>query len=144
MLEVNNLNKKYYKKIISHFSYRFEKGKIYCITGPSGCGKTTLLSILSGTNRNYVGDIYFNNKLINNLSNYSFNHVSYVSQKYQLFDNLTSLENVLLPLEMIDENIDKYKHKASMLFKQFNVINEINEIVKNLSGGEKQRIAIIR
>ena len=144
MLEVNNLNKKYYKKVISHFSYRFEKGKIYCITGPSGCGKTTLLSILSGTNRNYVGDIYFNNQLINNLSNYSFNHVSYVSQKYQLFDNLTSLENVLLPLEMIDENTDKYKHKASMLFKQFNVINVINEKVKNLSGGEKQRIAIIR
>ena len=144
MLEVNNLNKGYFKKIISHFSYRFEKGKIYCITGPSGCGKTTLLSILSGTKRNYIGDIFFNNQAISNLSNYSFNYVSYVSQKYQLFDNLTALENVLLPLEMIDENINKYKHKATMLFKQFNVINVINEKVKNLSGGEKQRVAIIR
>ncbi|MBQ8206540.1 MAG: ABC transporter ATP-binding protein [Bacilli bacterium] len=144
MLEVNNLNKGYLKKIISHFSYRFEKGKIYCITGPSGCGKTTLLSILSGTKRNYIGDIFFNNQAISNLSNYSFNHVSYVSQKYQLFDNLTALENVLLPLEMIDENINKYKHKSTMLFKQFNVINVINEKVKNLSGGEKQRVAIIR
>ena len=144
MLEVNNLNKGYFKKIISHFSCRFEKGKIYCITGPSGCGKTTLLSILSGTKRNYIGDIFFNNQAISNLSNYSFNHVSYVSQKYQLFDNLTALENVLLPLEMIDENINKYKHKATMLFKQFNVINVINEKVKNLSGGEKQRVAIIR
>ena len=144
MLEVNNLNKGYFKKIISHFSYRFEKGKIYCITGPSGCGKTTLLSILSGTKINYIGDIFFNNQAISNLSNYSFNHVSYVSQKYQLFDILTALENVLLPLEMIDENINKYKHKATMLFKQFNVISVINEKVKNLSGGEKQRVAIIR
>ena len=144
MLEVNNLNKGYFKKVISHFSYRFVKGKIYCITGPSGCGKTTLLSILSGTKRNYYGEVFFNSQPINKLSNYSFNNVSYVSQKYQLFDNLTAIENVLLPLEMIDENINKYIHKANMLFKQFNVNSIINEKVKNLSGGEKQRIAIIR
>lgn len=144
MLVVNKLNKKYYKKVINNFSYTFKKGMIYSITGPSGCGKSTLLSILSGSYKSYSGAVYYKNVNIKKLKNYSFINVGYVYQSYQLFDNLTALENVLLPYEMQNKKIDNLKYKINTLFNKFKISHVINQKVNKLSGGEKQKVAIIR
>ena len=93
MLEVNNLNKKYYKKIISHFSYRFEKGKIYCITGPSGCGKTTLLRMIAGFNSIEGGTISFEDKVINDIPAHNRN-IGMVFQNYAIFPHMTVKQNL--------------------------------------------------
>lgn len=144
MLEVKNLNKGYFKKIISNFSYIFEKGKIYSIIGPSGCGKSTLLSILSNNNKKYVGTIKYNNKNIKHLKNYTFYDVGYVYQSYQLFENLTAYENVVLYYQLINQDINKIHYKVRQLFSYFNILHLLNNKVKDLSGGEKQRVALIR
>ena len=144
MLEVKNLNKGYFKKIISNFSYIFEKGKIYSIIGPSGCGKSTLLSILSNNNKKYVGTVKYNNKNIKHLKNYTFCDVGYVYQSYQLFEDLTAYENVVLYYQLINQDINKIHYKVRQLFSYFNILHLLNNKVKDLSGGEKQRVALIR
>ena len=141
-LIVKKINKGFFKKVINNFSYEFENGKIYAITGKSGCGKSTLLSILAGNCQNYNGNIYFDKQNIKKMPNYTFLDVGFVYQSYQLLDNLTSYENV--PLEMQNEFNDNIKYKINTLFKKFNISNLLNAKVKNCSGGEKQRIAIIR
>lgn len=143
-LIVKKINKGFFKKVINNFSYEFENGKIYAITGKSGCGKSTLLSILAGNCQNYNGNIYFDKQNIKKMPNYTFLDVGFVYQSYQLLDNLTSYENVALPLEMQNEFNDNIKYKINTLFKKFNISNLLNTKVKNCSGGEKQRIAIIR
>ncbi len=143
-LIVEKLSKGYWKRLFTNFNYVFKENCIYGVTGASGCGKSTLLSILSGNIKHYKGNVYFNQVNIKKQENYTFLHVGYVYQNYQLFDNLTAYENVILPLEMLNENIQKVKYKALTLFKYFHVESTLYKLVKNLSGGEKQRIAIIR
>lgn len=143
-LIVERLSKKYLKKIFTNFNYTFQENTIYGIIGPSGCGKSTLLSILSGTITRYKGNVFYNQINIQKQKNYTFLRVGYVYQNNQLFDNLTAYENVILPLEMIKKDIRKVKFKIHFLFKYFHIESTINQKVKNLSGGEKQRIAIIR
>ena len=142
MLVLKNINKTYHKKIINNFSYIFQKDNIYCIIGPSGCGKSTLLSIISNNVKSYSGKVFFEGSNIKKLKNYTFENVGYVYQSYQLIDNLTAYENVILPLIMNNKKINDIKIKV--LFKQFNIYNIINNKAKDLSGGEKQRVAIIK
>ena len=142
MLVASKITKKYNKRIISNFSFEFKVNKLYCIIGPSGSGKSTLLSILSGTNKEYEGAVYYKKINIRSLNNYTINNVGYVYQNYQLFDDLTALENIILPMDIRKIKID-YK-ELDYLLKYFNVNHIKNHKVKDLSGGEKQRIAIIR
>ena len=145
MLVVKNLTKKYNNKlVIANFSYEFKEGTIYSIIGPSGYGKSTLLSILSSNIKKYTGNIYYDGVDIKEMKNYGYEKVGYVYQSYQLFNNLTAYENVVLPLEMVNIDSSELKYKIRNLFKYFEVFNLMNTKVKDLSGGEKQRIAIIR
>lgn len=144
MLVVKKLNKGFIKKVINNFSYEFKTNTIYAITGPSGCGKSTLLAILANNDKHYQGEVYFQNKLLKESKNYTFLDVGYVYQSYQLFDKLTAYENVILPLKLLDDDYEKVKFKVQTLFKKFNIAHLLNTKVKDLSGGEKQRVAIIR
>ena len=142
MLILKNINKKYYRKVVNRFSYTFTKGKIYSIVGPSGCGKSTLLSIISGNLKNYSGKVIFNNHNIKKMKNYTFNDVGFVYQSYQLIDNLTTYENAILPFILTNKEINNIK--VNVLFKEFNIYHLKDNKVKDLSGGEKQRIAIVK
>ncbi|MCI5745690.1 MAG: ABC transporter ATP-binding protein [Erysipelotrichaceae bacterium] len=143
-LIVYNVSKKYHRVVLSHFSYVFEKNKIFGITGPSGCGKSTLLSILSLNIKKFYGEVYYNNVSIKKQKNYPFLNVSYVNQSNLLIDHLTAYENVILPLKVLNVNTSSIHSRVITLFKRFKVDKVINEKVKNLSGGEKQRIVLIR
>ena len=124
MLILQNINKKYHRKIIDRFSYQFNKGTIYSIVGPSGCGKSTLLSLISGNNKNYHGKILYKQQNIKKLKNYTFNEIGFVYQSYQLIDNLTAYENVILPF--ILNNLPINKIKINILFKEFGIFNIVN------------------
>ena len=143
-LVIQNITKKYQRKVLNNFSYVFENNNIYCLIGKSGIGKSTLLNIIGGLNKKYDGDVYFDNINIKRLKNYTFNDVGYLSQKYQLFDKLSVIDNIMLPLKMKDKESSKYLLKAKLYLELFKLSDKINEKVINLSGGQKQRIAFIR
>ena len=144
MIKLDKVSKKFNKKLFNHFSYEFNKGKIYSIIGTSGCGKSTLLSMIANKTKIYSGNIYYNDIDIRSIKNYTFENVGYVYQDYQLFDNLTGLENILLYFKIKKINYDHHLYKINTLAKHFNVYKVINQQVKYMSGGEKQRIAIIK
>ena len=119
------------------------------IKGKSGCGKSTLLNIIFGIVKPDKGKILINNKNITKLKDKDFssfhtNDISFIYQHYNLIENLSALENVMIPLLIKGEKINKAKTKAIELFDRFNILYLKDQLVSSLSGGEKQRIAILR
>ena len=149
MLEVKNLNKSFgNKKVLKKINFNVETGDRLAIIGPSGCGKSTCLRCLNLLEKPTNGEIIFEDKDIlknkNNLEEVR-RHIGMVFQSFNLFDNLTVLENIILaPNKLNIMSRDKAISEAKVLLKRFNLINKINNYPKELSGGEKQRVAIIR
>ena len=149
MLEVKNLNKSFgNKKVLKKISFNVETGDRLAIIWPSGCGKSTCLRCLNLLEKPTNGEIIFEDKDIlknkNNLEEVR-RHIGMVFQSFNLFDNLTVLENIILaPNKLNIMSRDKSISEAKVLLKRFNLINKINNYPKELSGGEKQRVAIIR
>ena len=119
------------------------------IVGKSGSGKSTLLNILLGIEKPSSGNLLFDRQNIAKMSDkafsqYHLNNVAMVFQHYNLFEELTALENVTLPLLMKGESKQKAEKLAKEHLQRFNLTYLTNQKVKLLSGGEKQRIAIIR
>ena len=136
ILEIKNIRKKYHTKneevlAIDNFSYDVEQGDFVSIVGPSGCGKSTILSILAGL-IDYDGEInYLNNSKI-----------GYMLQSDCLFPFRTILNNCLLGLEIKNELKNKYY--VLKLIKNYGLDDFKNSYPNNLSGGMKQRVALIR
>lgn len=125
-----------------------DKGLI-SIIGKSGSGKSTLLNILMGIEKPTKGKVYFNKKNIakfndRQFSNYHLNHASLIFQHYNLFEGFSALENAIIPLLMKGISKKKAIAKANEYFVRFGLENIKNNLVSKLSGGEKQRVAIIR
>lgn len=135
--------------VLKNINLSFPDNGLVSIVGKSGSGKSTLLNILMGIEKPTKGRVYFNGKLLSRFSDrkfskYHLNGVSLVFQHYNLFDDFTSLENAILPLLMQGISHKKAVEKARVYFTKFGIENLEDRIVKNLSGGEKQRVAIIR
>ncbi|NKN40528.1 ABC transporter ATP-binding protein [Streptococcus alactolyticus] len=123
----------------------FEKGKVYSILGQSGSGKTTFLSLLAGLDSPKTGEIFLNDKGINNsgLTNYRKNSVSTIFQAYNLMTYMTARQNVQTALEISNKNVDNAKIEE--LFELVGIPKElIDKPVLQLSGGQQQRVAIVR
>lgn len=149
MLKVKNLNKSFNnKKILKNITFNVEKGDRLAIIGPSGCGKSTCLRCLNMLETPDSGNIIFDNiNLMNNKNKLSEirRHIGMVFQSFNLFLNLTVLENIILaPTKLKIMNKAESIKEAKELLKRFNLIDKINNYPKELSGGEKQRVAIIR
>ena len=119
------------------------------IVGKSGSGKSTLLNILLGIEKPSSGTLKFNNKSINKMSDrafsrYHLNDVSMVFQHYNIFLELSAKENIMLPLLMLGEKKSKAEKKVEDLLNRFSLSYLKDQKAKKLSGGEKQRIAILR
>lgn len=135
ILEIKNIRKKYHTKdgeilAIDNFSYDIEQGSFISIVGPSGCGKSTILSILAGL-IDYKGKI-----------NYLNNKIGYMLQNDCLFPFRTILENCLLGLEIKKDFTNK--EYVLKLIKCYGLDEFKNSYPSNLSGGMKQRVALIR
>ena len=149
MLKVKNLNKSFNnKKILKNITFNVEKGARLAIIGPSGCGKSTCLRCLNMLETPDSGDIIFDNiNLMDNKNKLSEirRHIGMVFQSFNLFLNLTVLENIILaPTKLKIMNKTESIKEAKELLKRFNLIDKINNYPEELSGGEKQRVAIIR
>lgn len=149
MLEVKNINKSFNKKtVLKNICFEVNDGDRFAIIGPSGCGKSTCLRCLNMLEIPDSGEIVFKGKDIlkekNNLNEIR-RHIGMVFQSFNLFDNLTVLENIILaPNKLKIMSEDKSIKEAKGLLKRFNLVDKINNYPKELSGGEKQRVAIIR
>ncbi|MDU1347912.1 ABC transporter ATP-binding protein/permease [uncultured Clostridium sp.] len=133
--------------ILENFNYEFKKGNIYCLVGKNGVGKSTLTELILGLNSEYTGKILYNNYDIKELNIYNLrtNLISYVEQEPILLEG-TLLDNLTIGLKDYDINyIKEYCNKFGVDkilpngYKDNIISNNIN-----LSGGEKQKIAICR
>lgn len=139
VLDIKNLRKKYQTKkeeilAIDNFSYSIEQGEFIAIVGPSGCGKSSILSILSGLIKDYEGEFQF----LNN------SKIGYMLQNDNLFEFRTILKNCLLGLEITNNLTEENKNYVLKLLKNYGLSDFIDSYPENLSGGMRQRVALIR
>jgi len=146
MFDIKNVSKKYNGEFaLNNVSVKIGKG-INFIVGSSGSGKTTLLKIMSGMEQDFDGDVLYGGKDIKALTNqeksYFYNNIfGFVWQDFNLLEDLTVLENVLLPQYLKDNQQTK---NAEKILKELKIFDTASQKVKNLSGGQKQRVAIAR
>lgn len=125
---------------IKDFSYTFEKGHFTSIVGPSGCGKTTLLSIICGLEKASSGTIYMDNSILTTKNH----NIGYMLQRDYLLDWRTIYKNVLLGLEIrktLNKGSEEY---ANFLLEKYGLAEFKNKYPSQLSGGMRQRVALIR
>lgn len=144
-LELMNISKTYQDDngetlAIKDFSYKFVDNEFTTILGPSGCGKSTLLSIISGLESPSTGNVFLDGKEITNKSS----NIGYMLQKDYLLEWRTVFKNVLLGLEirklLNEENITYVRQ----LLKTYGLSEFENKYPAQLSGGMRQRVALIR
>lgn len=124
-------------------------GKITAIYGPSGCGKTSLLSIISGLDSQYQGNLYFKNQNMRDFSERDLTyfrkaHIGFVFQNFNLIPHQTVLENVKMPLYVKNMTDKAMVEIAERELSRLGIGEYIKKNVKQLSGGQKQRVAIAR
>ncbi len=147
VLELKNICKSYNKiKVLDNFSLEVNVGEIISIIGPSGIGKTTLLRCINGLEKIDSGEIIINgSKIKNKISKETNLEVGLVFQYYNLFPQYSVLKNVTLPLtQVLKINKQEAVIKAKELLKKMKLLKKINSYPFELSGGEKQRVAIAR
>lgn len=149
ILQVKGLIKRYGDKVVLNgIDFEVEKGKVIAILGPSGCGKSTLLRCLNGLEEVQGGDILLENEsLINESTKWQEvrQRIGMVFQSYDLFPNLSVMENILLsPLKVQKRKRQEAERQAIELLERVGLVERANDYPRQLSGGQKQRIAIVR
>ncbi len=155
MIEMKNIYKSFGKdhnerKIFENFSFTISKGDMVAIMGKSGSGKTTLLNIIGGLESIDKGTYLFNGKDVSKfnekeLLQFRRKNISFVFQNFALINEYSVMDNILLPLKYRYRNIDKKKlADARELLDKLDIAYVCDQKIDNLSGGEKQRIAIAR
>ena len=138
ILSIKNLKKIYHTKqgetlAVDNFSFNLLDGEFVAIVGPSGCGKSTILSILCGLEKS-DGEI----KIRDNCK------IGYMLQQDSLFNWRTILRNCLLGIEITEDLNDENKQHVINLLETYGLKDFINSYPQNLSGGMRQRVALIR
>lgn len=141
ILEVKNIELSYgARSIVRNLSFSVEKDEVVCIVGKSGCGKTTLFHALAGLTTPEAGEIDLCGKSIVGSPGY----VSYMLQKDLLLPNKRIVDNVALPYSIAGESLESARQKAFDLLCQFSLDAYANSWPYELSGGMRQRVALLR
>lgn len=129
--------------VLKNINLELEKGKFYTLLGPSGCGKTTILRIIAGFTDPTSGDVYFNDKRINNVPA-NERQVNTVFQDYALFPHLNVFENVAFGLRIKKVKEAEVQERVLEALKFVNLAGYGNREISEMSGGQRQRVAIAR
>lgn len=145
ILELHNIGMKYQSlngeiPALENINMKVEEGEFVSIVGPSGCGKTTLLSIISGLLPPTSGEVYIEGELVKGTSK----KIGYMLQKDYLFDWRTIMQNVMLGLEIQKRVTAEAKEYAEHLLRTYGLIEFRDKYPSQLSGGMRQRAALIR
>ena len=135
--------------VLSNLSIDALAGEMTLIVGPSGCGKSTLLALLSGLNKPDNGKITVLGNSLNNmnseqLDSFRLHNSGFVFQGFNLFPALTALEQVILPLQYLKISAKEAKARAESVIDSVGLTERSHLRPSELSGGEKQRVAIAR
>lgn len=148
MLEVKDIFKSFDgKEILKGINLKVSKGEKIIIIGPSGSGKSTFLRTLNLLENVDKGEIIFDGNVVDkkiNIDKYREN-IGMVFQSFNLFNNMTVKENIMLaPVTLKLKSKEEAEKEAKKLLKKINLSSKENKYPNQLSGGEKQRVAIIR
>lgn len=154
ILEVKNLKKYYGKKeyttkALDGISFGVIDGEFIGIMGSSGSGKTTLLNCIATTTSPTDGNILLNGENIekfkgDKLADYRGNKIGYLFQNFELLENLTAKENILLPLAIHNKLQNDNNSYLDKLAKYMEISEVLNKFPNEMSGGQKQRVAAAR
>ncbi|GAB2021819.1 amino acid ABC transporter ATP-binding protein [Pseudolactococcus yaeyamensis] len=149
VLEAQKIHKKFGKsEILKGVSLAIDKGEVLVLLGPSGSGKSTLLRTLNGLETIDSGEIIFKDNTLE-LSELAWQkirpEIGMVFQSYDLFPNLTVLDNILLgPLKVQKRDKAAVTSEALALLERIGLADKAESYPRELSGGQKQRVAIVR
>lgn len=156
ILQVKNLQKIYATRFgankveaIKNVSFEVEKGEFIAIMGESGSGKSTLLNMISSLDRPTKGEILLNGKNMleikdSDLSSYRRENLGFVFQDFNLLDNFSVKDNILLPLVIAGQTYQQMINRLDPLVRSLGISDLKEKFPYELSGGEKQRVAIAR
>ena len=139
ILDIKNLSYSFGNNpILKDINIHVNKNEMVAIVGSSGVGKSTLFNLIAGVLKKQVGEITING------SNDYIGKVAYMLQKDLLFEHKTIIDNVILPLIIAKINKKEALEEGNKILKQFNLDKYANKYPRQLSGGMRQRVALIR
>lgn len=155
MIKIKNLNKIFYENTNKEFyalkdiNLNIKKSSCVVLKGVSGSGKSTLLSLIATLQKPTSGEIVVENESIAKLpdfhaSNFRARKIGFIFQSFNLFNELSVKDNITLPLIPLGFSQKQIDEKVINTLKLANILHKKDELVSNLSGGEKQRCAIAR
>ena len=150
MIEAKKINVKFGKRqILKDLNFKVNIGEYISIIGKSGAGKSTLLNVISTLEKEYSGNVFYKNKDIRDyndveISNLRNKKIGFIFQNFNLLEDFTVIENIMLPARLTKIDEKDIMEKALGLIKKFKLDLTKNQYPNELSGGEKQRVAIAR
>ena len=150
MIDIINIHKSYGSlEVLKGINAHIGKGEIVSIVGPSGAGKTTLLQIIGTLDKPDSGEIHIGEVQIGKLkkkelSVFRNNHIGFVFQFHQLLPEFTAIENVMIPALIRKEKSSVARKRAKEILDYLNLSDRMEHKPAQLSGGEKQRVAVAR
>ncbi len=150
MIDIQGITKSFGSlQVLKGIDLHIDKGEIVSIVGPSGAGKTTLLQIIGTLDRPDSGTVTVDginvSKLsTNKLSDFRNRHVGFVFQFHQLLPEFTALENIMIPAFIAGKGRSEAKGHAEELLQFLGLADRAGHKPNELSGGEKQRVAVAR
>ena len=150
MIEIKGLTKRFGSlQVLKGIDLRIEKGEIVSIVGPSGAGKTTLLQILGTLDKPDSGSVVVDGietstLSTNKLSEFRNMHLGFVFQFHQLLPEFTAIENIMIPAYIAGMKPKEARIRAEELLEFMGLSDRATHKPNELSGGEKQRVAVAR
>lgn len=154
IVQLQNLTKTYTegkqsRTILANVNVAFNAGEFILLLGQSGSGKSTLLNLVSGIDAPDSGDIWINDRAINRLTEHERTlfrrkHIGFIFQFFHLIPTLTVFENVTLALHLNGGVTAAREKEVQRLLEQVGLSHRRNAFPDRLSGGEQQRVAILR
>jgi putative ABC transport system ATP-binding protein len=152
LVEMNGVTKIYgtaTQPSLNQITLRIPAGEVTAIMGPSGSGKTTLLNLMAGLDRATSGSITVDGQEITQLSEaalarYRRRKIGLIFQFFNLLNNLTVRENVLIPAQLAGASRQAALQRADELLDQLGILEQADTFPARLSGGQRQRVAVAR
>lgn len=155
IIKIDNVWKKYEMGkagplvVLQEIDLQINKGDFIAITGPSGSGKSTMMNIVGALDKPSFGNVFLEEKNIADMSESTLaffrgKTIGFIFQQFNLLPTLTALENVMLPMKILDESESSSREKATQLLTALGLAERLDHKPNELSGGQQQRVAIAR
>ncbi len=150
MIELDSITRSFGSlKVLKGISLNIDRGEVVSITGPSGAGKTTLLQIMGSLDKPDGGRVLYDGQDITRMSEKEISafrnkHIGFVFQFHQLLPEFTAQENITIPMLIAGQGMRQANARAKELLELLGLADRADHKPSELSGGEKQRIAVAR